>query len=47
MKVEATFVRHESETKSETANLSKSFSSPPRVGLVLSSGGAKDWLTSV
>jgi NTE family protein len=41
MKVDATSIRRESETKSGTAHLSQSFSSPPRVGLVLSSGGAK------
>jgi len=41
MKVEATFVRRESETRSETGTLSERFSPPPRVGLVLSSGGAK------
>jgi NTE family protein len=41
MKVDATSIRRESVTKSGTPNLSQSFSSPPRVGLVLSSGGAK------
>lgn len=41
MKVEATFVRRESEIKSETGILSENFPPRPRVGLVLSSGGAK------
>lgn len=41
MKVEATLIRRESETKSETGNLSENLPHRPRIGLVLSSGGAK------
>jgi NTE family protein len=41
MKVEATVARRESDPKPDLGTLSENFSRRPRVGLVLSSGGAK------